>query len=76
MKSFLEIAGVFIPLGYALYNGVIGFLYQTVFNICIFVYYALLFLIKCMLTSSNHIVKEDDQKKENRRSFFCMPSDS
>ncbi len=75
MKSFLEIVGVFIPLGYSLYNGVIGFLYQTVFNICIFVYYALLFLIKFMLTSSNHIVKEDDLEKRKKiagLSFVCL----
>ncbi len=72
MKSSLEIAGVFLPLGFALYNGVLGYLHHTEFNIYIFVYYALLFLIKCMLTLSNHLVKKDDQEKRKRISSFSF----
>ncbi len=72
VKSFLEIAGVFLPLGFAFYNGVLGYLHHTEFNIYIFVYYALLFLIKCMLTLSNHIVGMDDQKKRKKISCFSF----
>ena len=72
VKSFLEIAGVFLPLGFAFYNGVLGYLHHAEFNIYIFVYYALLFLIKCMLTLSNHIVGMDDQKKRKKISCFSF----
>ncbi len=70
IKSLLEIVGVFLPFGFAFYNGIIGFLYHANFNLCILVYYGLLFLIKGMLTLSNRFIENDN--KEKRMKVSCL----
>ncbi len=61
--SLRKTIGVLIPLGFSIYNAVIGFMDGAVFNICIFGYYVLLFSIKCILTIADARLKADDERR-------------
>ncbi len=68
-----RIVGVLIPLGFAIYNAVIGFKDEAVFNICIFGYYVFLFLIKCILTIADMRLGEEDKRRKGVYIFsFAM----
>lgn len=60
--------GVLIPLSFAIYNGVLGFLHNTIWNISIFGYYLLLFFIKLLLTVSDSVI--DPDKALQRRKIY------
>ena len=40
---------VLVTICFTVYNGILGFLYNSTWHICIFVYYVFLFLIKGLL---------------------------
>ncbi len=69
-----RIVGTLIPLGFAVYNAVIGFKDEAVFNVCIFGYYVLLFLIKCILTITDMRLDEGDKRRKGiyAFSFFML----
>ncbi len=62
--------GVLIPLAFAVYNGVLGFLHSTIWNISIFGYYLLLFFIKLLLTVSDSVIGPD--KALQRRKIYIV----
>ncbi len=67
--------GVLIPLAFAIYNGVLGFIDNTIWNISIFGYYLLLFLIKLLLTVSDSVIGSDktlQRKKIYIASFVIL----
>lgn len=64
-----------ITLAFAVYNGILGILYSSLWHGSICVYYLLLTLIRVfILLSEKRIVKRGDQKERHRRNVFVISS--